>query len=895
MKAAFATGSDDLIPTLIEKMNELAPELPLYVVSEFPPPAGRWVPYHPARSFAENYARARAAFRGKRVRYCGVLFQPRMPYWRLRLIGFLTTPAGFLAFNENLDHFMLRPRSAGTIARHFLWRGRNLVRWETRPGGSLYTFVWRLAHPWAFRRPLAHLAARVAGAAIRVAKAFAPGERDPDPGPRLPDGVSVVVPSRNGRHLLERLLPGLFQELEGIASQVIVVDNGSDDGTAEFLARRHPQVVSESSAEPLSFARAVNRGIRRARYSRVCLLNNDMTLEPGFFAPLLDAFSQVPALFCATAEILFPAGQRRQETGKAAFAPRQGTLDFPLRCFDPLPGENLSYVLYGSGGCSLYSTRKLRMLGGIDEAYEPAYVEDLDIGYRAWLRGWPSVFVSGAKAVHDHQATTSRYYSPRELSRILEVNWLRFLARAVASPRLFARLWREGTGRLNSLAALQDNPHPWAGEALAGAWRAPAWMRLPPASPRREEGVLAIGSGSVSVFPGRKPSGRPVVLVASPYAPFPLSHGGAVRMYNLIRGAAPDFDQVLVCFSEKREAPARELLELCVEIVLVHRQGSHLQAGAGRPDVVEEFDRDDYRAALGETVRKWRPAVAQLEFTQMAQYASDCRPARTVLVEHDITFDLYEQLLRQDGDWEVRRQLERWRRFETQAWRAVDCVVTMSDKDRAVVRGARAETLPNGVDLTRFRPSGRDPDPNRILFIGSFAHLPNLLAVDFFLREVWPSLAAARPTLHIIAGSRHRYFMDHYRDRVQVDLDREGIEVEDFVSDVRPAYERAALVVAPLTASAGTNIKILEAMAMGKAIVSTPAGINGLDLAPGSEVLVTPAGAEMAAAVVDLFRDRERRRALERQARATAEARYGWDVIARKQKKLYESLLGNPR
>jgi glycosyltransferase involved in cell wall biosynthesis len=555
-------------------------------------------------------------------------------------------------------------------------------------------------------------------------------------------------------------------------------------------------------------------------------------------------------------------------------------------------GEDLTWVLYGSGGCSLYDTRKLRSLGGFDEIFRPAYVEDLDLGYRAWQRGWPTVFAAGAKLVHEHQSTTSRYFTAGELSGVLELNYLKFLARHVASPRLFLRLWRDGVARLNRIAALQDDPYPWAGRALAAAWRAPAWIAPGPDDLRDEEAILALGSGSVAVFPCRAASARPVVLVVSPYAPFPLSHGGAVRMYNLMRRAARDFDQVLISFAGQLETPPPELREICVEIVQVRRAGTHLKRSTGRPDVVEEFDQPDFRAALNQTVRKWIPAIAQLEFTQMAQYAAGCAPARTILVEHDITLDLYEQLLRQNGDWETRRQLDRWRWFETAAWREVDCVITMSEQDRRVVAAARAEVLANGVDLERFRPSGKDPEPRRLLFIGSFAHLPNLLAVDFFLREVWPHLEALNTTLHIIAGARHRYFMDFYREQVEVNLDRAGIEVADFVSDVRPAYERAALVVAPLVASAGTNIKIMEAMAMGKAVVSTPAGINGLDLTWGADVIVTETGEAMASAIRALLADDDCRRAVEHRARATVEERYGWDAIARRQKRIYDSLLG---
>ncbi len=278
---------------------------------------------------------------------------------------------------------------------------------------------------------------------------------------------------------------------------------------------------------------------------------------------------------------------------------------------------------------------------------------------------------------------------------------------------------------------------------------------------------------SVTVFNGRAATARPRVLIASPYVPFPLSHGGAVRMYNLMRRAAGWIDQILVAFTETADPPPAELLEICAQVVLVRRTGSHLQGAGNRPDTVEEFDSPAFRAAVRQAVCDWQPQVAQLEFTQMAQYAKDCAPARTILVEHDITFDLYTQLLALAEDWDVRQQLKLWRGFETAAWRNVDRVVVMSERDRAAVTSGNPVVLPNGVDLERFRPPDNAPEPNRLLFIGSFAHLPNLLAVEFFLRDVWPRLSAAK--LHLIAGAGHEYHLG--RSSVRLDLGRPGIEV----------------------------------------------------------------------------------------------------------------------
>ena len=860
VKVLFASGSDPVVTLVLERFRKIFPELPLIVVSEFPATDVEWIPYHIHRSWDENRDLVRARLAGRHVRLAAVILEPRVPHWRLRAMGFATAPLHFLAFNETGEHFMLRPRSLPTIMGHVVWRMKNLVRSQRQPESTTYRVTEWFRKPEKFRLSMLYRRAMARGRKLAHSRPVRPAV--PIAEKQRPRGISVVSPSRNGRELLEQCLPGIQD-----ADEIIVVDNGSDDGTAEYLKRSWPKVVVEHSSTPLGFSVAVNRGIRRARFSHVCVLNNDMRVDPGFFEALVRPFDTVPDLFCSSAQIFLPEGRRREETGKTVMNPAPGVAEFPVRCDIPLEGEDHTYVLYGSGGCSLYDAGKLEALGGFDEVYQPAYVEDLDLGVRAWMRGWPSVYCAGARVLHEHRATTSRYFSSEDLDKALEINYVQFLARAIGDPDTFSRLWQHNVLRLKALereAALSAAAHQPAAPVPVGDMR-----------------FLDLVNGEVAVFPGKAASGKPVVLVASPYVPFPLSHGAAVRIYNLMRRAAADFDMVLVAFTEESAPMPRELREICTEIVTIWRAGSHALPSRGRPDTVEEFDSPAFHAALRQTIAKWRPGIVQLEFTQMAMYVPDCAPARTILVEHDITYDLYAQMLAGNDDWETRRQHELWTKFETAAWRQVDRVVTMSEKDRAVVGGATA--IPNGVDLDRFQPSSQPPEPRRLLFIGSFAHRPNVMALEFFLRDVLPRLQNV--TLHVIAGQRHQRFWD---------LQHAGVEVEGFVSDVRPAYQRATLVIAPLVASAGTNVKILEAIAMGKAIVSTEAGIHGLELGRGTDVVVTDSAEAMASAITRLLDKPAERSKIEAHARQTAERVYGWDAIAREQKKLYESLLELP-
>ena len=421
----------------------------------------------------------------------------------------------------------------------------------------------------------------------------------------------------------------------------------------------------------------------------------------------------------------------------------------------------------------------------------------------------------------------------------------------------------------------------WRGVPLDRIYLRPRWWPWK----KRERSVVPSG---YRVAQGRAcTEGRRRVAVLSPYCPFPLAHGGAVRIYNLLREMAKQFDIELFAFTDG-EVELAPVLELCARVVLVEKpryrepRWSTLQ-----PPEVHEFRSPAMTQAIQEEHRAFGFETLQVEYTQLAEYGGD------ILVEHDVTFDLFGQIARRERTLSAAWDVFRWRRFETHALRQFPRVVVMSEKDAEMV-GVPSVVIPNGVDLARFCAAPEE-EGERLLFIGSFRHFPNVAAYRFFTEEVWPLLRDKFPkmSLTVVCGAEYLTDWRAFTDSPEPASDLR-IRLLGFVSDVRPLYVESNLVLAPTTVSAGTNVKVLEAMAMERAVVSTSSGCAGLGLLHGHSVWVADSAEAFAAGVATLINDTERRRQMARAAYGVALRNFDWAAIGEKQRALLNGRLTDP-
>jgi len=401
------------------------------------------------------------------------------------------------------------------------------------------------------------------------------------------------------------------------------------------------------------------------------------------------------------------------------------------------------------------------------------------------------------------------------------------------------------------------------------------------------------------------------ILFLTPQLPYPPQQGTAIRNYNLIAQVARQYEVHLLSFHDTSSGTVTPgpLHSLCASLDVVpapHRSNLHrllTVLTSPLPDIAHRLSSNLLRRRLGDLLSTLDLDVLQIEGLEMAQYGlwvkSQVKGKAPFIVydAHNAEYLLQQRIFETDS-----RRPSRWvgalysliqwqklRRYETRVCRHSDRVIACSPADAdalaRLVPGLEPIVVPNGVDTQHYRPDAVSPaslGAQALVFTGKMDFRPNVDAVLWFCSEVLPIVRQRCPDVHLYVVGKNPHVRLAPLTRMP------NVTITGFVEDIRPYIAAATVYVVPLLTGGGTRLKVLEAMAMGKAIVATTLACEGIPVVPEHDVVLCDTADDFASQVIALLQNGKRREELGRAARAFVKQHFDWQTVTTPLRRVYE-------
>lgn len=378
-------------------------------------------------------------------------------------------------------------------------------------------------------------------------------------------------------------------------------------------------------------------------------------------------------------------------------------------------------------------------------------------------------------------------------------------------------------------------------------------------------------------------------LMVTPNLPCP-AWGASARNYYLLKALARQHTVSLLAMADRAEIEAVDSVALLeklahsVQIILRpsfnKRRQQLMCALEGTSSILQQHLLPTVQEALDAMFAQDQYDVVLFESALAAGYSIPA-DIRVIIDQHNLEHELlqrtYEQARASLRKWYNWRESRLVKQAELERCAKADVVIVTSERERVLLQDllptSRIEVIPNGVDVEIFNTSDYEQQgvPNQIIFTGTMDYYPNIDAALFFSRQCWSIIRDQ------IAGATWQIVGRNPPPEIRKLAELPGITVTGTVPDVRPYLAQSAVAIAPLQIAGGTRLKILEALAMKKAVVTTSIGCEGLVVEPGKHLVVADEPAAIAQAVIALLKNPEKRAVLGTAGRSLVEASYSWE------------------
>jgi glycosyltransferase involved in cell wall biosynthesis len=410
-----------------------------------------------------------------------------------------------------------------------------------------------------------------------------------------------------------------------------------------------------------------------------------------------------------------------------------------------------------------------------------------------------------------------------------------------------------------------------------------------------------------------------ILYISCEIPQFPGGSGGQTRQFNMLKMLSERHEVDLICPRIKDEL-LDSLKQVCNKVIMPERaiekkmvpkwtlwfllkikNGLDLLMSliSGHPDYVQRtyWHRIFMVPIIKRELMTGAYDIIQFEHTNIAHWLESIRVSiPKVIVAHNVKSILYKRYWENARGFQRRflyREYSRFLQFERSHLNKYDCVVAMSEIDRDLIKQLNGENIsvavvPNGVDIDYYLPQTQTTAcPAELVFVGTMNYPPNDEAALYFCNNIFPlimernpsvtfSIVGKDPTVEVLRLAR-----------------RKNIIVTGFVSDSRPYMAAASVVVVPLLSGSGTRMKIFEAMAMGKAVVSTSIGAEGIEYNDGKDILIADTDQIFTEKVLYLLSDRDAALEIGKNARCLVEQKYAWKILSDKMDYAYSYAITN--
>jgi len=375
----------------------------------------------------------------------------------------------------------------------------------------------------------------------------------------------------------------------------------------------------------------------------------------------------------------------------------------------------------------------------------------------------------------------------------------------------------------------------------------------------------------------------------------PVDKGGRIRTYNMLRELKRDHEITYLALDDgAASTKERELAaEYCHELICVpHKTTPKFSPAfylelvtnlASRlPYFMKKYESCAMHREIERLVKDKAFDVMVCDFLQPSVNVPAGTSVTTVLFQHNVEAMIWKRHYEVQSNPLKRLYLyHQWRKtwsYERSACRRFDLVVAVSVPDEEQMRNEygleRTAAVPTGVDINYFSPSGIPSAKYNVVFTGSMDWLPNEDAMQYFIREIMPLVRKDIPELTLTVVGRNPY-----ASLVELSKRDKSIVVTGRVDDVRPYIEQASVYIVPIRIGGGTRLKIYEAMAMEKPVLSTTVGAEGLPVRNNQEVVLADSAEEFAAALTTLLRDEKAAQELGARGAKVVREKFGWQAV----------------